>query len=337
MRLDDLQTHADPSPLQQRDVSCRPGGDDGSADARASSRRCEHCHGPIPPEMRKDSKFCRETHRKAAHKKARRALAREGRPVAVPARIERVPKVIPLPVVRFCAYCDRELPAGMRKDAEFCNDSHRQAQHRITKVLRRRMRCSKPLRWAYADPPYKGKAHLYKGHPDFAGEVDLDALAVRLLAYDGWAFSMSAEGRAATEAALLRAGHTDVRVAIWVRGSRASKTSGSTHPLSAYEVVFYCGWRDEPTTDRPDDVLVLGVAPRMTDPRRVIGAKPAGFVAWMFELLGALPGDGLDDLFPGSGIVSRAWKLYNDMAIDGEAPRALPLEALEEAHAGACE
>jgi hypothetical protein len=30
----------------------------------------------------------------------------------------------------------------------------------------------------------------------------------------------------------------------------------------------------------------------------------------MFELLGALPGDELDDLFPGSGGIGRAWDAY---------------------------
>jgi hypothetical protein len=43
----------------------------------------------------------------------------------------------------------------------------------------------------------------------------------------------------------------------------------------------------------------------------VHGAKPAAFCWWLFDLLGALPGDDLVDLFPGSGGVARAWGLYN--------------------------
>jgi hypothetical protein len=35
----------------------------------------------------------------------------------------------------------------------------------------------------------------------------------------------------------------------------------------------------------------------------VIGAKPAAVCRWIFTLLGAAPGDTLDDLFPGSGSV----------------------------------
>ncbi len=43
----------------------------------------------------------------------------------------------------------------------------------------------------------------------------------------------------------------------------------------------------------------------------MIGAKPAAFCRWVFDLLGARPGDHLDDLFPGSGGVTRAWKGFN--------------------------
>jgi hypothetical protein len=37
------------------------------------------------------------------------------------------------------------------------------------------------------------------------------------------------------------------------------------------------------------------------------GRKPIAFCVWMFQLLGAQPGDTLDDLFPGTGGVGRAW------------------------------
>lgn len=58
------------------------------------------------------------------------------------------------------------------------------------------------------------------------------------------------------------------------------------------------------------DVLTYRPGVRRTDPARVIGAKPAPFIRWIFDLLGALPGDELVDVFPGSGGVDRAWKLY---------------------------
>ena len=52
---------------------------------------------------------------------------------------------------------------------------------------------------------------------------------------------------------------------------------------------------------------MCGVAPVTTLPGRVIGAKPAAVCRWIFDLPGAGPGDTLDDLFPGSGAVTRAW------------------------------
>jgi hypothetical protein len=53
-----------------------------------------------------------------------------------------------------------------------------------------------------------------------------------------------------------------------------------------------------------------GIGPLETLPGQVIGAKPAAVCRWIFTLLGAGPGDTLDDLFPGSGAVGRAWAGY---------------------------
>lgn len=38
------------------------------------------------------------------------------------------------------------------------------------------------------------------------------------------------------------------------------------------------------------------------------GAKPDAFCWWLFDLLGLEPGDALDDLYPGSGRVTAAWR-----------------------------
>jgi hypothetical protein len=68
---------------------------------------------------------------------------------------------------------------------------------------------------------------------------------------------------------------------------------------------------DPATLDaRRADSLVCGVTPVTTRPGRVPGAKPAAFCRWMFGLIGAAPGDHLDDLFPGSGAVARAWAAF---------------------------
>jgi 16S rRNA G966 N2-methylase RsmD len=213
-------------------------------------------------------------------------------------------------VERVCAWCDGPIPATSRRDAKYCVKRCRQAAHRFTRAARGHTRRvalrGRAFRFAYADPPYPGKAQLYRDHPDFAGEVDHRALVDRLVAEfpDGWALSTSAESLRD----VLPLCPSDARVASWVRGERPTR---SYWPLNAWEPVIYVGGRPYATSieARRLDVLQLTARPRLTDPRRVIGAKPAAFCRWMFDLLGALPGDELVDLFPGSGRVADAWSI----------------------------
>jgi len=84
------------------------------------------------------------------------------------------------------------------------------------------------------------------------------------------------------------------------------------HPVAAARLgpIIYHGGRQLGTGQRRADSLVYGAAPLDTLPGRVIGVKPAVVCRWIFTLLGAAPSDILDDLFPGSGAVSRAWAAY---------------------------
>ena len=213
--------------------------------------------------------------------------------------------------LRVCAWCGGPIPAAARRDAVCCSVRCRQARHRFTSTVGRAPVASgRPLRLAYADPPYPGKAWMYRGHPDYAGEVDHAALIRRLSTYDGWALSTSA----AALPAVLALCPPGVRVAAWHRGERPAR---SRWPLNAWEPVIYHGGRPADPS-RPDgalqarrvDSLVHGVSPLTTLPTRVTGTKPAAFCGWLFALLGAAPGDTLDDLFPGSGAVTRAWLAY---------------------------
>lgn len=179
------------------------------------------------------------------------------------------------------------------------------------------------MRFGYADPPYPGKALLhYGGHPDYAGEVDHRVLVDELTAtyVDGWALSTSAESLPAV-LALCPPG---VRVAAWVRGERATR---SFRPLNAWEPVIYSGGRavepDRGVARRVDALVFAGGRARTTDPHRVVGAKPAAFCYWLFDLLGAQSGDVFDDLFPGSGGVARAWRYASAAAMVDASPRDL--------------
>lgn len=40
------------------------------------------------------------------------------------------------------------------------------------------------------------------------------------------------------------------------------------------------------------------------------GAKPEAVCHWAFELVGARPEDDLDDMFPGTGAVTEAWRTW---------------------------
>jgi hypothetical protein len=210
---------------------------------------------------------------------------------------------------RVCAWCKGPIPARARRDSITCSVRCRQARHRFGRTVgrARSVEAGHPLRLAYADPPYPGRARsLYGDHPDYAGEVDHAALIDQLMTYDGWALSTAADALPAV-LALCPPG---VRVAAWHKGERVTE---SWRPLNAWEPVIYWGGRPVEASSgstRRVDSLVHGVSAMTTLPGRVIGAKPAAFSRWLFDLLGAQPQDSLDDLFPGSGAVGRAWRAF---------------------------
>ena len=197
---------------------------------------------------------------------------------------------------RLCAWCENPIPAKARRDAVCCSVRCRQARHRFLHAVgyADSVAPGRPLRLAYADPPYPGNARLYRDHPNYGGEVDHAALLAQLSEYDGWALSTSAQALPVV-LALCPPG---VRVAAWHRGERPTR---SRWPLHAWEPVIYCGGRQLTGGARRADSIVCGVGPLDTLPGRVLGAKPAAVCRWIFILLGACPGDTLDDLFPAPG------------------------------------
>jgi hypothetical protein len=229
-----------------------------------------------------------------------------------PSRVTTVERVASAAIAtqRICAWCPKPIPETARRDAVCCSQRCRQARHRFNRAAGRAAAVAdgRPLQLAYADPPYPGKAWIYRDHPDYGGEVDHAALIRRLSTYDGWALSTSA----ASLPAVLALCPPGVRVAAWHRGERPT---ASRWPLNAWEPVIYYGGRPADLSrtagaPRRVDSLVHGVSPLTTLPSRVTGTKPAAFCRWVFDLLGAAHGDTLDDLFPGSGAVTRAWAVY---------------------------
>lgn len=159
------------------------------------------------------------------------------------------------------------------------------------------------LRIGYADPPYPGCAHLYRDHPDYAGEVDHVALVRRLdLEFDGWVLHTSATPDAIDLLApLVKA--SGARWMAWVKPFAAFKRNVSV--AYAWEPVIVKPARKPVVSGRC--VMRDWIAEPITLKRGLTGAKPETVCRWAFEVVGAEPHDELIDLFPGTGAVLRAW------------------------------
>lgn len=203
---------------------------------------------------------------------------------------------------RKCEWCRGPIPPGKRRDATTCSKPCRQAKARFKVRRAERVAGARPMRFAYADPPYPGMAHRwYQGE-----EVDHRELVERLVAEypDGWALSTSSEALREVWALCPPA----TRLHVWVNGPRKVRSYRALH---AFEAVLVAGGRrrPEPSVEDLCDVLSWG-GRQHSHPGALPGMKPAAFCEWVFRLLGATEGDELDDLYPGSGAVARAWALY---------------------------
>jgi hypothetical protein len=203
-----------------------------------------------------------------------------------------------------CAWCSRPIPGRARRDSIFCGKRCRQTAHRVRRLGTRIERMSKPMRFAYADPPYPGKAkRYYGGEPTYAGEVDHPELIARLERrraegeLDGWALSTSEKALRT----VLPLCPPATRVCPWCHLGGAAPGTNGIHASS--EFVLVVGGRQRPPGVRN---WLLAHAARRGGTLK--GRKPIKFSSWLFDLLGAEPGDELEDLFPGTGGVSRAWR-----------------------------
>lgn len=173
---------------------------------------------------------------------------------------------------------------------------------------------SDAMRFAYADPPYLGVAERYYGqhHPDAAAYDDPEThrdLLGRLNDEfpDGWAYSLSS----VSLKTILPMAPEDVRVMAWVKPFHAWRKG--INPSYAWEPVLVRGGRSRDLDADPTRLRVGykdWVSANITLQKDLAGAKPRGFCFWLFEVLNALPGDELVDVFPGTGIVGRCWEEF---------------------------
>lgn len=172
----------------------------------------------------------------------------------------------------------------------------------------------RPLKLAYADPPYVGQCRLYDHHhPDGLCWDDLSTtlLLIKRLEHefpDGWALSASSNSLRY----LLPECPRGVRVGAWVKPFCAFKKG--VRPAYSWEPVIFKGGRNPEWGFRhppppkggkqttPKDFL----AESITLKKGLTGAKPARFALWVADLLGVRPGDTFHDLFRGTGAVGSA-------------------------------
>lgn len=156
------------------------------------------------------------------------------------------------------------------------------------------------MKVAYADPPYVGQARKHYDRE----EVDHEVLISRLVSEypDGWALSCSSPSLHG----LLAMCPDDVRVAAWVKPFCSFKPN--VNPAYAWEPVIWRGGRTQ--RDRGEKTVRDWVSVNITLKKGLSGAKPEVFCFWLFRLLGLQWNDELHDLFPGTGIVSRSWRIY---------------------------
>jgi hypothetical protein len=159
------------------------------------------------------------------------------------------------------------------------------------------------LRIGYADPPYPGCAHLYKDHPDYAGEVDHTDLFRRLAEFDGWVLHTNSTTLDHVYQCAREAGVDGYRTMAWVKPFAAFKRNVSV--AYAWEPVLVKPAR-KPVVDE-SMVWRDWIAEGITMQRGLTGAKPEAVCHWAFNVVGATPDDELEDLFPGTGAVTRAW------------------------------
>jgi hypothetical protein len=159
--------------------------------------------------------------------------------------------------------------------------------------------------FAYADPPYIGQAEKHYSHDPKCAEVDHALLIPQLVRDfpDGWALSCSSPSLQY----ILSLCPSDVRVMAWVKPFCSFKPN--VNPAYAWEPVIVRGGRSR-TREQP--TVRDWVAASITLKKGLAGAKPIAFCFWVFDVLNLEPGDDLVDLYPGTGIVSTAWSLYQE-------------------------
>lgn len=161
------------------------------------------------------------------------------------------------------------------------------------------------MKFAYADPPYFGLSEKFYGklHTEAAAydRIETHAALVERLNdefSDGWAMSLHSPALRH----ILPLCPDDCRVMAWVKPFASFKPGVGV--AYAWEPVIVRGGRRR-TRKQPTvrDWIDVNITLR----KGLTGAKPRGFCYWICEVLNVQPGDEVEDLFPGTGGVRKAF------------------------------
>ena len=166
------------------------------------------------------------------------------------------------------------------------------------------------MRLAYADPPYPGQARRHYADDPRCAEVNHEVLIGTLCEYDGWALSTSS----AALRDVLALCPEGVRVGAWVKPFAAWRKN--VVPAMAWEPVIFTTTKKralqgyETLGVARDWIMATPPIFRRQNRDETRGSKPIEFCLWVLDCLGYEPSDTLDDLFPGSGIMAEAVRMY---------------------------
>jgi hypothetical protein len=165
------------------------------------------------------------------------------------------------------------------------------------------------VRFAYADPPYLGCGKSRYGvHHEDAAVWDDPVTHINLVNKlveeypDGWVLSCNPRDLKM----YLNAAPDDVRVGAWVKTFHQIRPT--TTQFAWEPVVFRGGRKDNKRAPMVRDWIQANA----TRQRGLPGAKPGVFNRWVLDLMNFQEGDTLDDLFPGTGGMTRT---INEMVL----------------------
>jgi hypothetical protein len=203
---------------------------------------------------------------------------------------------------RRCEWCSELLPATALL---FCSKNCRQTAFRARQLAVVEDAWDEPKRLGLLDPPYVGLSKKYDGkEPSFAGEVDHEALiAAAIHDFDGWALACSMKSLRY----LLPLCPDEARVCTWFKPNATSPHTRGIHALCEAVIVVPARLRKPGVSDHLEAKPARGGG-------TLKGRKPIAWCMWVFALLGASPMDELDDRFPGTGVVTRAFRQFQRAA-----------------------